>query len=232
MKFTYYLEMLNLSYYFFFFKIIISNTFFFFFSSRRRHTRCYRDWSSRRVLFRSDEVVDRLPRDEGRAERAVDDDPLQEEAVLDIDRLVEPESLDRVSHARRLRLLPTADEPFRRVRRDEEEDERDDGDPDEEHHRPEDPPDHVLEHLIPLCDSVLHDVEQRICHERDRLERARRDQLLVPPLERQRVEHAVQLPRMGDVELCVQQELAEPRARKAGALDQPLHGRSLRMVGL
>src|SRR5205809_2814733 len=26
---------------------------FFFFSSRRRHTRCSRDWSSRRVLFRS-----------------------------------------------------------------------------------------------------------------------------------------------------------------------------------
>src|SRR5256884_3308383 len=32
----------------------------FFFSSRRRHTRCSRDWSSRRVLFRSleDGVVD------------------------------------------------------------------------------------------------------------------------------------------------------------------------------
>src|SRR5690554_7114901 len=30
--------------------------FFFFFSSRRRHTRCGRDWSSRRVLFRSDQV--------------------------------------------------------------------------------------------------------------------------------------------------------------------------------
>src|SRR6185503_20865202 len=27
--------------------------FFFFFSSRRRHTRCSRDWSFRRVLFRS-----------------------------------------------------------------------------------------------------------------------------------------------------------------------------------
>src|SRR6267378_6951469 len=31
----------------------VSMCFFFFFSSRRRHTRSLRDWSSRRVLFRS-----------------------------------------------------------------------------------------------------------------------------------------------------------------------------------
>src|SRR5690554_7325142 len=30
---------------------------FFFFSSRRRHTRCGRDWSFRRVLFRSKRLV-------------------------------------------------------------------------------------------------------------------------------------------------------------------------------
>src|SRR5205809_4174569 len=32
----------------------------FFFSSRRRHTRCSRDWSSRRVLFRSERRKDAL----------------------------------------------------------------------------------------------------------------------------------------------------------------------------
>src|SRR5690606_39709499 len=32
--------------------------FFFFFSSRRRHTRFSRDWSSRRVLFRSVELAE------------------------------------------------------------------------------------------------------------------------------------------------------------------------------
>src|SRR5207245_3581445 len=31
---------------------------FFFFSSRRRHTRCYRDWSSDVVLFRSHLIMD------------------------------------------------------------------------------------------------------------------------------------------------------------------------------
>jgi hypothetical protein len=61
--------------------------------------------------------------------------------------------------------------------------------------------------------SRLRDVEPDFAQERHRLERAEPDQLLVPRLEGERVEHAVQLRGMLDVQLRVQEELAEVQMR-------------------
>ena len=64
------------------------------------------------------------------------------------------------------------------------------------------------------------------------MERAQSNQLLVLGLEREGVEHAVKLLCMGDVELRMQKELAEPCAGEARLLDQPLDQGALRVVCL
>jgi hypothetical protein len=61
---------------------------------------------------------------------------------------------------------------------------------------------------------------------------AQSDQLLVLRLEREGVEHSVKIPRMHGIELRMQNELSEARAREPGLLDQSLDRVGPRMVRL
>jgi hypothetical protein len=74
-------------------------------------------------------------------------------------------------------------------------------------------------------------VEHGIGEERDRIQRVP-DQLLVLRLERQRVEHAVKVSRVDEIEPRVQQELAECFSGKARCPDQTFDRGSVRGVGL
>ena len=79
---------------------------------------------------------------------------------------------------------------------------------------------------------VLEDVHPGICQESHRLERAERDRLLVLGLERERVEHLLELGGVLDVELRVEQELPEAVGRETRPLHQLLDVVRLRVVRL
>jgi hypothetical protein len=91
-------------------------------------------------------VVDGLPRPERRPERLVDDQALQEQPILVVDRVIEAEAVRRFVHARLLRRVAAADCPLGRVRREEEEHERHERDPEEEHTGPQHPSQQVSPH--------------------------------------------------------------------------------------
>ena len=72
--------------------------------------------------------------------------PLDELAVLDVDRLVDRQVFPRALDAGGRGALAAADEALRVGRREEEDDVRDEGDRDEQERRPQQPSDEVPEH--------------------------------------------------------------------------------------
>ena len=97
----------------------------------------------------SHDVVDVLAGSEQVPQRALKDEPLQEEPVLVVDRVIEPEPLDRGAHALRLGLVTATDEPLGRDGRHEEDHEGHERDHDEEQYSPEQSSDEVSEHRLP-----------------------------------------------------------------------------------
>jgi hypothetical protein len=77
----------------------------------------------------------------------VDDEPLEELGVLDVNRLVETELLGRELKAGPRRLVTTALRAGRVLRRHEKDHERDERDDEEEQDRPEKSPDEISEHV-------------------------------------------------------------------------------------